>query len=99
VSKDLRVDPVDLHMSADHMDMHHSELEAAHTAANGEIDAAQAGWVGASAMALQSKMVEWQATTARLCTDIAGHGAAYRAAATGYTQNDTDAAETLDRSI
>ena len=41
--KDLKVDPIDLHMSSDHMDMHHAELCAAHTAANGDIEAAQAG--------------------------------------------------------
>ena len=60
----LRVDPIDLSMSSDHMDMHHGELLAAHTAANGTIEEAQTGWVGASAAALQSKLAEWQAVTA-----------------------------------
>jgi len=69
----LRVDPVDVHMSSGHMDVHHADLTAAHTAADGEIEGAQAGWVGASAAALQSKMTEWQATTTKLCGDIAAH--------------------------
>lgn len=95
----LNVDPTDLHMSSDHMDVHHADLTAAHTAAGGVIEGAQAGWMGASAAALQSKMMEWQATTTKLCGDIAAHGAAYRAAANGYVQNDTDSAEALDRQL
>jgi WXG100 family type VII secretion target len=95
----LGVDPIDLHLSSDHMDMHHAELRAAHGAADGVIDEAQAGWVGTSATALQSKMAEWQATTARLCGDIASHGAAYRAAANAYAGNDSDAAKALDRTL
>ncbi len=94
---ELKVNPVDLHMSADHMDMHDAELRAAHAAADGVIEGAQTGWVGASASALQSKVAEWQATTTRLSGDIAAHGAAYRMAANGYGHNDADAAEALDR--
>ena len=30
----LKVDPLDLHMSSDHMDVHHADLTAAHTAAD-----------------------------------------------------------------
>lgn len=95
----LRVDPIDLSMSSDHMDMHHGELLAAHTAANGTIEEAQTGWVGASAAALQSKLAEWQAVTAELCRDIAAHGEAFRAAAAGYQSTDTDSAEKLDRQL
>lgn len=81
------------------MDVHHTDLQAAHTTADGVIEGAQAGWVGASAAALQSKMTEWQETTTRLCGDIEAHGDAYQASATGYTQNDADAAEALDREV
>jgi WXG100 family type VII secretion target len=95
----LEVDPIDLHLSSDHMDMHHAELRAAHGAADGVIEQAQRGWVGASAAALQSKMAEWQTTTARLCGDIASHGSAYRVAANAYAGNDSDAAKALDRNL
>jgi WXG100 family type VII secretion target len=95
----LNVDPVDLHMSAAHIDVHHTELKAAHTAADGAIEGAQAGWVGASAAALQAKVAQWQATTTQLCGDIASHGAAYRTAANAYTANDGNSAEALDRMI
>ncbi len=92
----VQVDPIDLRMSSDHMDMHHAELLGAHTAADGAIEEAQAGWVGASAAALQARLVEWQAATARLCGDIAAHGDAFRAAAAGYETTDTDSAEKLN---
>jgi WXG100 family type VII secretion target len=96
---DLKVDPIDLHMSSDHMELHHSEMQAAHTAADGAIETAQTGWVGASGAALQSKLAEWQTTTTKLCGDIAAHGTAYRAAATLYAQNDAHSAEALDRTL
>jgi WXG100 family type VII secretion target len=99
VAKQLEVDPVDLRMSSDHMDMHHSELSAVHDAANGAIEEAQAGWVGTSAAALQARFAEWQAETVTLTGDIAAHGAAYRAAADSYTGDDSAAAEALDRAL
>jgi WXG100 family type VII secretion target len=92
----LKVDPVDLDMSAAHMDVHHAELQAAHAAADGAIEGAQAGWVGASGAALRAKFAEWQATTEKLTGDIAAHGAAFRSAAQGYVGVDSDSAETLD---
>jgi WXG100 family type VII secretion target len=95
----LKVDPIDLRMSSDHMDMHHCELRAAHASANDVMEGAQPGWVGASAAALQSKMAEWQATTTKLCGDVAAHGAAYLAAADGYARNDTNLAEALHHTL
>jgi WXG100 family type VII secretion target len=95
----LKVDPIDLHMSSDHMEMHHSEMQAAHTSANGAIETAQTGWVGTSGTALQSKLTEWQAATTKLCGDIEAHGTAYRTAARLYAQNDTNSAEAIDRTL
>ena len=94
----VKVDPVDLRMSSDHLDMHHSELLAAHSA-NSAIEEARTGWVGASAAALQSKLAEWQAVTAEMCGDIAAHGEAFRTAAAGYQSIDDDGAEKLDRQL
>ncbi|OBI81118.1 WXG100 family type VII secretion target [Mycobacterium sp. E740] len=94
--KDLEVDPIDLRMSSDHLDMHHSELSAAHTAADGAIEEAQAGWVGTSAAALQAKFAEWQDTTATMTRDLAAHGEAFRAAAAGYETVDGTSAAALD---
>ena len=95
----VKVDPIDLRQSSDHMDMHHAELFAAHTAANGAIEEAQGGWVGASAAALQTKLAEWQAVTTDLCGDIAAHGEAFRTTAAGYESTDAYSAEKLDRQL
>ena len=97
MSKDLEVDPIDLRLSSDHMDMHRSELAAAHAAANGDIEAAQAGWIGASGAALQAKFAEWQEATTRMTTGIAAHGAAFQCAAEGYATVDEDGADHLDQ--
>jgi uncharacterized protein YukE len=78
---------------------HHADLPATHAAADGANEGARAGWVGASAAALQAMMAHWQATTTQLCGDIASHGAAYRSAANAYTANDGNSAEALDRTI
>lgn len=97
--RQLRVDPIDLHMSSDHVDMHHAELATAHTAANSAIEAAQVGWVGASAALLQTRFAEWQATTTHLTTELAAHSAAYRTAANTYVHNDDHSAEAIDGAV
>jgi WXG100 family type VII secretion target len=97
--KDLKVDSIDLHLSSDHMDSHHADLLTAHTAANGDIEAAQSGWVGSSAMALQAKFAEWQEATTAIATDIAAHAMAFRNAAHAYATIDDDGAERLDEQL
>jgi len=92
----VKVDPIDLRMSSDHMDMHHGDLLAAHGAANGAIEAAQARWVGASAAALPAKLAEWQSITTELCTDIAAHSESFRNAAAVYGSTDANSAENLN---
>lgn len=80
-------------MSADHMSVHHADLRTAHAAADGDIEGAQAGWVGASAAALQAKLSEWQATTEQLCGSIADHEQAFRTAGHTYESVDEVSAE------
>jgi WXG100 family type VII secretion target len=94
---ELEVDPIDLHTSSAHMEMHHAELMAAHTAANDSIAAAQPGWVGASGAALRAKFAEWEAVTLQLTSDIAAHGTAFLNAAAGYAATDNNGADTLDQ--
>lgn len=94
--KDLEVDPIDLRMSADHMDMHHSDLLAAHGAANSAIEEAHVGWVGTSASALQAKFAEWREATEKMADDIAAHGAAFRSAASEYQIRDAEGAAALN---
>jgi len=96
VPEPLKIDPVDLHVSADHLGVHHADLQAAHAEAGGDIEGAQAGWVGASAAALRAKLGEWQATTEQLCGGIADHEQAFRTAGSRYQRVDGESADTLD---
>ena len=95
VPEPLKVNPTDLHVSADHMSVHGGDLRAAHAAAHSAIEGAQAGWVGASAAALQAKLAEWQAATEQLCGTIADHEAAFRAAGNQYQRVDANSAKTI----
>jgi WXG100 family type VII secretion target len=95
----LKVDPIDLHLSSDHMGMHYAELSTAHAAANGAIEEAQNGWVGSSARALQAKFVEWQAATSKITGDLAAHGHAFQNAAEVYVTSDSDGAERLSGQV
>lgn len=95
MSEPLHVNPIDLHMSADHMSVHHTDLRTAHAAAASDIEAAQSGWVGASAAALQTKLAEWQGTTEQLCERIADHEQSFRAAGNAYQSADGDSAKSI----
>lgn len=98
-AKPLQVNSVDLHMSADHMDMHHTDLQASHAAADGDIESAQTGWTGASAAALQAKLAEWQTTTETLCASVSDHGESFRTAGHSYADVDVDGEEKINREI
>jgi WXG100 family type VII secretion target len=95
VPEPLKVNPADLHLSADRMSVHHADLRAAHAAADSDIESAQSGWVGASAAALQAKLAEWQATTEQLCGSIADHERAFRAAGNRYQAVDGHSADSI----
>lgn len=96
MAKPLRVDPVDLQMSADHIAVHCAEFRAAHADTDADIEAAQPGWVGTSASALRANFVEWQAATTQLSSAMEAHGVALRAAAQSYTTTDSGNAVSLD---
>lgn len=81
------------------MDVHHAELQSAHANADADIEAAQTGWIGTSAVALQAKFAEWQAATEALSSDVKAHGAAFRAAAQSYATTDSDNAGSINAQI
>ena len=86
-------------MSVDHMDMHRADLSTAHSAADAQIEAAQAGWVGTSGAALIAKIAGWQETTATLTSEITNHGAAFQSAAEQYASVDETSADSLDTQL
>ncbi len=78
VAEPLQVDPVDLFLSSDHLDMHHAQHLEVHEAANAAIESAGSGWVGSSAAALQGKLAHLQAITAHISGELGHHCDAFR---------------------
>ncbi|AWG62451.1 hypothetical protein DDT46_00500 [Mycobacteroides abscessus] len=79
VAQVLRVDFVDMKMSSNLIDGHREDLQAAHSAADAAIEAAQAGWVGQSALALQEKLLELQGVTHHANNECDHHSTAITA--------------------
>ncbi|WP_193601570.1 WXG100 family type VII secretion target [Mycobacteroides abscessus] len=75
----LRVDFVDMKMSSNLIDEHREDLRAAHAAADAAIEAAQSGWVGQSALALQEKLLELQGVTHHADNECDHHSTAITA--------------------
>lgn len=92
VPEPLKVDLVELRMSANHVDMHHGDLHQEHTAAHASIEDASAEWVGASALALQAALAEWQAHAAHMTNETAHHRDAFHTIADTYQTVDEDGA-------
>jgi len=94
----VRVDPVDLRMSAGHLAMHSEDLRTAHASADSDIDATQAGWAGASAAAMRAKLAEWQEFTDRVCADLDAHQDSFLSAAAKYESADDAGAQSINAS-
>jgi uncharacterized protein YukE len=75
-------------MSANVVNGHAENIQAAHGSAHAEIDGAQAGLVGLSAAAIAAKASDWQAVTQALCAQLAAHTAALRTDAVGYQRTE-----------
>lgn len=91
----MEVNPQDLLDSADQVERHARKLKTAHDAAHTLMEAAQAGWAGRSAVALQSLVAKWRAGTAAMTTDLSGHAEALRTAGLAYRDTDARAAEAV----
>jgi WXG100 family type VII secretion target len=91
VEQELRVDPADVRIGANFVDMHAGDLHEGHDAAHKRITAAQSGWIGASEAALSARMTELEEETAAHCRELHGHRDNLRTAADSYDTTDTDA--------
>lgn len=94
--KPLQVDAVDLGLSAAVIDSLADEVRAAHADADARIEAAQSGWVGASAAAMAAKRAAWQGFTSGMYAEMAAHSAKFRAAAHEFQATDSHGAEAID---
>lgn len=90
MAEPLEVDPADLFMSADHLDMHQSDHDRIHSAANSSIESVGPGWVGSSGIALQSKLTHLQAVTDHISTELGRHRDAFRRIGHSYQNLDED---------
>jgi uncharacterized protein YukE len=68
-----RVDLAALAASAAHVAGLGEDLAMAHLASDNRIAAAQSGWVGASAVALNTKAAEWLQVSRRLLARLGDH--------------------------
>ncbi|GFG73970.1 WXG100 family type VII secretion target [Mycobacterium botniense] len=73
VAGEFRVDLEALVCSAAHVSGQGEDLAAAHLTSDNAIEAAQSGWVGASAAALAARMDRWGQSSRRLLTDVGAH--------------------------
>jgi WXG100 family type VII secretion target len=69
----FRVDVEALSSSAAHVTGQGEDLATAHMSSDDQLDAAQSGWVGSSATALNAKTAAWLETSRRLVTDVGNH--------------------------
>lgn len=90
MGRNLRVDPVDIHISAGHVDVTADDLRSEHGVAYTTMAEAHCSWVGSSAAALAEKTSEWQSRTTRHYTTLAEYSNGLRSAAHAYTSTDTE---------
>ena len=69
----LRVDLEALASSASDVAGQGEDLASAHLSADNRLTAAQSGWVGSSALALNAKTATWLETSRRLVTSVGDH--------------------------
>lgn len=82
----IRVAPEDLHLSAARVEGHGEELHARHAASDSRVAEAAAGVPLGAAAALGAAMTKWQVDSTILTGKIAGHGQAFRGAATSFAE-------------
>lgn len=93
----LKVDPTELHMTADKIEGHASEFLRTHQAAQSRAENAALG-SGAAAAALPGMLAAWEADGVRFSENFAKHARAHREAANSYERTDADGADAIGNS-
>lgn len=94
MAKDLRVDPLEVRMAADHVGVAADALRSAHASAHERVGAAQAGFIGVSATALTAMAAKWEEESVGHYAELVAHTEGLRSAAAQYVATDsTEAAE------
>lgn len=92
----LWVDPVEVAMAADHVDVAAEGLRSAHGSAHERMGAAQTGWIGASAAALAAATAKWEDESAGHYNGLVDRVEALRSAASQYAGTDTQGGAAID---
>jgi lysine/ornithine N-monooxygenase len=91
----LKVDPTELHLTADQLDGHASDFLSAHQTAHSRASQAALG-SGQSAAALPLMLTAWETDSARLSRRFATNAEGHREAAARYVETDTAGADEID---
>lgn len=97
MSDDLQVDPLEVRMAADHIDVAAEGLRTAHGSANERMSTAQSGWIGSSAAALSKVSAKWEQDSTAHYTALAGHVEGLTSAAARYVATDHQSSADIDQ--
>ncbi|MEE6167935.1 MULTISPECIES: WXG100 family type VII secretion target [unclassified Mycolicibacterium] len=97
MSQPLNVDPIELFMSSDHLDMRQSQHSYVHELANAALESAGGGWVGNSAAALQGKLSDLHQISAHIENELGHHRDVFRKIGHAYSDIDEQSAADLIR--
>ena len=92
----LRVDPAEVLVAADHVDVAADGLRSDHGSAHTRIGAAKSGWIGSSATALAATAAKWEEDSARHYGELIGRVEALRSAASMYASTDSQEGAAID---
>ncbi len=96
MGKDLRVDPAEVRMAADHVDAAADGLRADHGVAQERIGIAQAGWIGTSGDALAKVAAKWEDDSTAHYNALIAHVEGFKAAAAQYVGTDNQESADID---
>jgi WXG100 family type VII secretion target len=96
MGKDLRVDPAEVRMAADHVDVAADGLRTDHGAAQERIGTAQAGWIGTSGEALSKVAAKWEDDSTKHYNELIGHVEGFKSAAAQYVGTDHQEATEIE---
>ena len=93
---ELRVDPLDVRMAADHVDVAADGLRTDHGAALERMGTAKAGWIGTSGAALAKTATKWEQDSAAHYQDLVAHVEGFKSAAAQYVHTDNHESTEID---
>jgi uncharacterized protein YukE len=91
----FRIDLKALAFSAAHVTGQGEDLATAHLSSDGQLVAAQSGWVGSSALALNAKTAAWLKTSRRLVSSVGSHATDLNQDGIGFSEMEREHVEKL----